>query len=221
MTANGESKRDHLTSISTLNDDEIATIANEFDSGREIRDLTLRALDKRTDRRSLVTALSVKAGGAALLAALGVAAHNKEAGAWSPATYVTPICCKSYPVTCWVGQGGHVGSLNYWAIDIGTPTGTPVYATKSGYAYRVWDSKSGNMVLINHNDGLQTMLAHLSGFSVANGSWVTGSYTRVGTSGASGAVSGPHLHWGLRIQGTQQSVDIRGVPGVSPSKIYP
>jgi len=212
-----------IDSILTLPEETVISVTEDFDGDTNTRDIVLRALEKRSDRRSMLKMLGVKAGGAALVSALALAARNEEAGAWSmnPGTYVTPIAFRSYPVTCWIGQYGHVGSLNYWAIDIGTPSGTPVYATKSGYAYNVWDPYSGNMVLINHNDGLQTMLAHLSGFWVANGAWVTGSYTRVGTSGATGQVSGPHLHWGLRIQGTQQSVDIRGVPGVTRWTIYP
>ena len=57
---------------------------------------------------------------------------------------------------------------------------------------------SGNTVIIDHGLGMFSLLAHLSKISVDAGSTVSRGDI-VGDSGATGRVTGPHLHWALRI----------------------
>lgn len=62
----------------------------------------------------------------------------------------------------------------------------------------------GNIVGIDHGQGVTSAYLHLSRISVKEGEFVqTGQV--IGAVGATGAVTGPHLHWGLYVQG--QSVD--------------
>jgi murein DD-endopeptidase MepM/ murein hydrolase activator NlpD len=57
---------------------------------------------------------------------------------------------------------------------------------------------SGNTVVIDHGLGLFSMLAHLSAFDTREGDLVTAGQI-VGRVGATGRVTGPHLHWAVRV----------------------
>lgn len=82
-------------------------------------------------------------------------------------------------------------------LDIPAATGTPVYATQSG---RVALSEplylSGNTVVIDHGLGLYSLYFHLSAINVKQGDNVSAG-ALIGRVGATGRVTGPHLHWGL------------------------
>ncbi len=83
--------------------------------------------------------------------------------------------------------------------DLRATTGTPVYAANRG---RVVLAKnlfySGNAVFIDHGLGLYTTYLHFSEIKVAPGTVVERGQL-IGLAGATGRVTGPHLHWGVRI----------------------
>jgi murein DD-endopeptidase MepM/ murein hydrolase activator NlpD len=83
--------------------------------------------------------------------------------------------------------------------DLRAKTGTPIYAANRGRVVLAKDLfYSGNAVFIDHGLGLYTTYLHLSGIDVAVGDMVERGQ-RLGTAGATGRVTGPHLHWGVRI----------------------
>ena len=84
-------------------------------------------------------------------------------------------------------------------VDLPAPTGTPVYAAQSGKVLLAENLYyAGNTVVIDHGFGIFTMYAHLSEIGVHAGEAVEVS-AEIGKVGATGRVTGPHLHWGLTI----------------------
>jgi len=84
-------------------------------------------------------------------------------------------------------------------VDFPAAAGTPVYAAQSGKVVLAEDLYySGNTVVIDHGFGIYTLYAHLSEVGVQAGDSVESS-AEIGKVGATGRVTGPHLHWGLTI----------------------
>jgi murein DD-endopeptidase MepM/ murein hydrolase activator NlpD len=77
--------------------------------------------------------------------------------------------------------------------------GAPVHAANRGIVALVGDFYyAGRVVYLNHGAGLITSYLHLSEILVAEGDTVTAGQ-RIGRVGASGRVTGPHLHWAVRV----------------------
>lgn len=88
-------------------------------------------------------------------------------------------------------------------VDFLSGTGTPIRAANHG---RVALAEplyfTGNTVIVDYGDGLFSLFAHLSEFRVKEGDLV-GPETIVGLVGATGRVTGPHLHWMVRLHGAR------------------
>ena len=87
--------------------------------------------------------------------------------------------------------------------DFLSPSGTPVAAPGGGRVVLAKDLYfSGNSVVIDHGAGVFSMLAHLLQIDVRTGSPVQAGDV-VGRVGATGRVTGPHLHWTVRVNGAR------------------
>jgi murein DD-endopeptidase MepM/ murein hydrolase activator NlpD len=85
-------------------------------------------------------------------------------------------------------------------VDLPGATGTPVHAAQRGRVVLAADLFfSGNTVVVDHGLGIYTFYGHLSEIDVKPGDAVeTGAV--LGKVGATGRVTGPHLHWGLTVE---------------------
>ncbi len=87
-------------------------------------------------------------------------------------------------------------------LDIAVPTGVPVFASHAGIVNEVGDFHfNGKTVFVDHGRGLVGLYSHLSKILVRPGEYVIAGQT-VGLVGATGRVTGPHLHWGMALNGT-------------------
>jgi len=90
-------------------------------------------------------------------------------------------------------------------IDLRAKENTPIKSPNHGVVVLVRNCYlSGNTVVIDHGGGLYTLYAHLSKVKVRQGQMIHKGQL-IGFSGATGRVTGPHLHWGVSLLG--QRVD--------------
>ncbi|MFF1549184.1 peptidoglycan DD-metalloendopeptidase family protein [Streptomyces sp. NPDC058291] len=96
-------------------------------------------------------------------------------------------------------QSGSMWSSGYHTgVDFVVPTGTSLKAVGAGTVVSAgWGGAYGNQVVIRLADGYYAQYAHLSQLSVSAGQTVTAGQ-QVGLSGATGNVTGPHLHFEIR-----------------------
>jgi len=84
-------------------------------------------------------------------------------------------------------------------LDLGAPIGTPVEATGDGQVvWAGWRDRYGNLVEIDHGNGLHTRYGHLSKVMVTVGAKV-GRGSVIGLVGETGRTTGPHLHYEVRM----------------------
>jgi len=115
-----------------------------------------------------------------------------------------------------IGQGGWTMPMkgtvsqefkrnDHHGMDIAAPEGTPVGAARKGEVVNVgWSDVYGNMIVVDHGGGMESLYGHLSGLYVKIGYQVIAG-TKIGACGNTGNSTGPHLHFEIRKNGT--SVD--------------
>ena len=104
------------------------------------------------------------------------------------------------------GYGARWGTT-HTGIDIsgGGCYGSPIVAAESGTVILCqWYSTYGQCIIVDHGGGYSTLYAHMSAYAVSTGDYVTKGQT-IGYVGDTGNVTGPHLHFEVRINGATQN----------------
>jgi murein DD-endopeptidase MepM/ murein hydrolase activator NlpD len=136
---------------------------------------------------------------AAAKAVRAASAHASRGGASARSTlggWVLPVSGSigtPYRATSSLWSSGY-----HTGVDFHASVGTSVHAVGAGTVVEAgWGGSYGNNVVIRHADGMYTQYGHLSSLSVSVGQTVAAG-RQIGLSGATGNVTGPHLHFEAR-----------------------
>ena len=139
---------------------------------------------------------------AAQSTALAEAIRASQAGAGSAGTGAPSAAGLIWPVDGVVVSGfGMRWGRMHEGIDIAASSGTPIRAAAAGTVIHAgWLGGYGNLVVLDHGNGLATAYAHASAILVGVGQQVAQGET-VSLVGSTGNSSGPHLHFEVRVNG--------------------
>lgn len=111
--------------------------------------------------------------------------------------YIMPLA--SYTLSS--GYGYRWGGFHY-GVDLAAPTGTTIRAADGGVvSFAGWSGGYGNLVIIDHGNGVTTKYGHCSSISVSEGQQVS-QYQEIAKVGSTGQSTGPHCHFEIRFDGT-------------------
>lgn len=131
---------------------------------------------------------------------------NKPVQTYDGGTFIWP-CPSSKRVTSPFGWRIHPvyhDNRFHNGIDIGAKSGSDILAAYNGTVVAAaWNASMGNYIMINHGDGLYTIYMHCSKFYISQGQYVTRGQV-IAAVGSTGMSTGPHLHFGVRLNGTYQ-----------------
>jgi murein DD-endopeptidase MepM/ murein hydrolase activator NlpD len=159
-----------------------------------------KAAKEAAERKAAVEEAERKAAEEAERKAAEEAARKAEAErlARLAAQYSSPLA--SYTLTSTFGEAGSMWTNNHTGQDFAAPTGTPVKAVHGGTISEAgWAGSYGYRIVLTLEDGTEVWYCHLSSMTVTSGEVTTGD--TIGNVGATGNVTGPHLHLEVRPDG--------------------
>jgi murein DD-endopeptidase MepM/ murein hydrolase activator NlpD len=175
--------------------DRLVASRDALAAARQDKQETLSGI--REDRADFVAEVeSLQRESAALAATIRSAQSGSVGSGVSASGLIWPV---HGPVTS--GFGWRWGRMHE-GIDIAVPTGTPVAAAASGTVITAgWLGGYGNLVVIDHGNGLATAYGHNSSVTVAAGQSVAQGQV-IAYSGSTGHSTGPHVHFEVRVNGS-------------------
>jgi hypothetical protein len=146
---------------------------------------------------------------AAVIPALGLVAAGQATASAAP-NFQVPFTCGVTVTAATFSDHSPQKAVDFQKSGI---TGMPVVAAATGTVTRVANEGStsyGKWIELDHGSGWRTRYAHLSAQEVAVGQTVTGG-VEIGKAGATGGVTGPHLHFEENLNGVTQNAVLNGV----------
>jgi murein DD-endopeptidase MepM/ murein hydrolase activator NlpD len=105
-------------------------------------------------------------------------------------------------VTSRFGAASAIRRSSHTGLDLATSTGTPIKAAASGtVTFAGYKGSYGNLMVITHENGVQTYYGHCSQLYLSAGATVSQGQS-IGAVGSTGNSTGPHLHFEVRVNGT-------------------
>jgi len=193
----------------------VSVISARTEEARQLRDRLAARRDDVAAAKSLKQSALVDLGAsrtqdmaqveslAAESASLAAAIQAAQASAGSSGTGAPSASGLIWPVNGPVVSGfGMRWGRMHEGIDIAAASGTPVHAAAAGTVIHAgWLGGYGNLVVVDHGNGLSTAYAHASAILVGVGQHVSQGQT-VSLVGSTGHATGPHLHFEVRVNGS-------------------
>jgi murein DD-endopeptidase MepM/ murein hydrolase activator NlpD len=193
----------------------VSVISARTEEARQLRDRLAARRDNVVAARSLKQSALADLGAsrmhdvaeveslAAESASLAAAIQSAQASAGSSGTGAPSAAGFIWPVNGPVVSGfGMRWGRMHEGIDIAASSGTPIHAAAAGTVIHAgWLGGYGNLVVLDHGDGLSTAYAHASAILVGLGQRVSQGET-LSLVGSTGNSSGPHLHFEVRVNGS-------------------
>jgi murein DD-endopeptidase MepM/ murein hydrolase activator NlpD len=191
LAAEASPEQTGLTPVITIGD----SVAQQIDAQAAAQQ---QAADEAAAKQAAEEAARERAAEAAEKAREAKERAAREAERKRLNTFVSPIA-GSYVSTSYKAGGAVWSSGTHTGVDFHAATGTPVRSVGTGTVVEAgWGGAYGNQVLIKMHDGTYTQYGHLSSVGVSVGQSVTPGQ-QIGVSGATGNVTGAHLHFEARM----------------------
>lgn len=197
-------KQDSVTELLLTKEDEINQLASELGDTKnklsELEKAAAEALRKKKEQQLAQQQASNHSGsaGSSVISGNGMFTHPCPGY-----TYISSgFGYREQPIAG--------ASTNHKGIDYAAPTGTPIYAAAAGTVVSAgYSGNAGNMIVINHGNGLTTYYMHCHEIYVSAGQTVSKGQN-IAIVGTTGNSTGPHLHFQVNENGTP----------VNPEKYY-
>jgi murein DD-endopeptidase MepM/ murein hydrolase activator NlpD len=166
----------------------------------EVKEEKTQAYKEEQERKAAEEA-AAKAAAAAKAKAFAIASATSYASAGSigDLSLSQPV---SGSISSRFGSVSSIRSSAHTGLDIAATKGTGITAAASGtVTFAGWQGSYGNLIKIDHGNGVETWYAHCNAIYVSVGDSVDTS-TTIGAVGSTGNSTGPHLHLEIRINGT-------------------
>ncbi|MCL7424452.1 M23 family metallopeptidase [Streptomyces sp. NPDC052415] len=191
LAAEASPEQTGLTPVVTIGD----SVAEQIDAQAAAQQ---QAADEAAAKQAAEEAARKRAAEAAEQAREAKERAAREAERKRLNTFVSPIS-GSYVSTTYRAGGAVWSSGSHTGVDFHAASGTPVRSVGTGTVVEAgWGGAYGNQIVIKMHDGTYTQYGHLSSIGVSVGQSVTPGQ-QIGVSGATGNVTGAHLHFEARM----------------------
>ena len=197
-------KQDNLNELMESKQEEIEQISDDLGATQEklqkLKEAAEAAKRKQEEmaRAAAAAAAAAKAGSGGSSASAGAPVVSGNGTFTHPCPGMTYISSEFG----WRAQPLPGASSNHKGMDFAAPTGTPIYAAAAGTVTSAsYSGNAGNLIVINHGNGLQTYYMHCHAMYVSAGQTVSKGQN-IGAVGTTGNSTGPHLHLQVMLNGT-------------------
>lgn len=181
-----------ITEIYTT-DNKVTSVEEAKNVLNEVKNIKVAAYEKEQAKKKATAARKARA------RSLATTANSAATGNISGLALAIPV---NGSVSSRFGSRGGSRSSIHTGLDICASTGTGIRAIAPGtVTYAGWKGSYGNLIIIDHGNGVQSYYAHCSALYVTTGQAVNSSTTIAGV-GSTGNSTGPHLHLEIRVNGS-------------------